>query len=52
MKEPLSVIIQQTSFNIDQQKQAVEIANMALDTCIIENEIATFIKQKFDELTG
>lgn len=38
--------------NLDYQRQAVEIANMALDTCQIENEIATFIKRQFDELTG
>uniref|UniRef100_A0A915CLU3 Uncharacterized protein n=1 Tax=Ditylenchus dipsaci TaxID=166011 RepID=A0A915CLU3_9BILA len=50
--EPLSVVIKSTSMNLDQQKQAVEVANMALDTCGMENEIATFIKTKFDELTG
>uniref|UniRef100_A0AC35ERD5 Dynein light chain n=1 Tax=Panagrolaimus sp. PS1159 TaxID=55785 RepID=A0AC35ERD5_9BILA len=50
--EPLSVIIKQTNMNIDEQKQVVEISNMALDTCGIENEIATGIKTKLDEITG
>lgn len=50
--EPLSVIIKQTNMNIDEQKQLVEISNMALDTCGIENEIATGIKTKLDEITG
>ncbi|KAI1717216.1 dynein light chain type 1 domain-containing protein [Ditylenchus destructor] len=52
LAEPLSVIIKATSMNVDQQKQAVEIANMALDSCGMENEIATFVKKKFDEITG
>lgn len=46
------MIIKDTSMNVDQQKQAVEIANMALDTCRMENEIATYIKREMDELLG
>ena len=38
--------------NLDEQKQHVEIANMALDNCGIENEIATYIKRKLDEISG
>ena len=38
--------------NLDEQRQHVEIANIALDSCGIENEIATFIKKKTDEITG
>jgi len=38
--------------NIDEQMQAVGIANIALDTCGIENEIATKIKREMDEYTG
>lgn len=52
LSEPLSVVIVATSMNVDQQKQAVEIANEALDRCGLENEIATFIKQKMEELSG
>lgn len=52
LNEPLSVIIKSTSMSLDQQRQAVEIANLALDTCGLENEIATFIKARFDELTS
>ncbi|KAE9553653.1 hypothetical protein FO519_003101 [Halicephalobus sp. NKZ332] len=50
--EPLSVTIKRTNMNMDEQKQHVEIANLALDTCGIENEIATTIKSKLDEITG
>uniref|UniRef100_A0A183C5N2 Dynein light chain n=1 Tax=Globodera pallida TaxID=36090 RepID=A0A183C5N2_GLOPA len=39
-EEPLSVVIKATSMNLDQQKQAVEIANIALDTCTLESDIA------------
>lgn len=52
ISQPLSVVIKQTNLNIDEQKQLVEISNMALDTCGIENEIATGIKTKLDEITG
>uniref|UniRef100_A0AC34QGG9 Dynein light chain n=1 Tax=Panagrolaimus sp. JU765 TaxID=591449 RepID=A0AC34QGG9_9BILA len=50
--EPLSVAIKRTNMNIDEQKQQVEIANFALDTCGIENEIATSIKKSLDGITG
>uniref|UniRef100_A0A914GXB3 Dynein light chain n=1 Tax=Globodera rostochiensis TaxID=31243 RepID=A0A914GXB3_GLORO len=64
-EEPLSVVIKATSMNLDQQKQAsegvtlgtrptraVEIANIALDTCTLESDIASSIKKKMDEITG
>lgn len=51
-KETLSVVIKATNFNVDMQKQAVEIANIALDSCGLENEIATYVKTHMDELTG
>uniref|UniRef100_A0A914DTI2 Dynein light chain n=2 Tax=Acrobeloides nanus TaxID=290746 RepID=A0A914DTI2_9BILA len=51
-KQQLSVTIKATNMNIDEQKQAVDIANLALDTCGIENEIATKIKKEMDEVTG
>ncbi|KAL3108545.1 hypothetical protein niasHT_015467 [Heterodera trifolii] len=51
-EEPLSVVIKATSMNLDQQKQVVEIANIALDTCNLESDIATAIKEKMDEFTG
>ncbi len=49
---PLSVVIVGSSMNLDQQKQAVEIANEALDRCGTESEIASFIKSRMEELAG
>ncbi|CAD5221936.1 unnamed protein product [Bursaphelenchus okinawaensis] len=48
---PMSVRIESTTFNEDKQKQAVEIANHALDICCSESEIASFIKTRFDDIT-
>nr|CAD2200382.1 unnamed protein product [Meloidogyne enterolobii] len=51
--QSLSVVIRNTSgMNTDLQKQAVEITNIALDTCNLESEIATKIKEQMDEFTG
>ena len=52
LTEPLSVVIVKTSMNLDQQKQAVEIVNIALDTLNLESEISTSIKKQMDEFTG
>uniref|UniRef100_A0A7E4W8D9 Dynein light chain n=1 Tax=Panagrellus redivivus TaxID=6233 RepID=A0A7E4W8D9_PANRE len=51
ISEPLSVHIRGTNLSVDEQKQCVEIANIALDTQGIENEIATAIKTKLDDIT-
>lgn len=48
--EELSVVIHATTFDLDRQKFAVEIANQALDRFKTENEVASFIKFKFDEV--
>ncbi|KAI6176278.1 Dynein light chain [Aphelenchoides bicaudatus] len=51
-KEQMSVIIHTTNFDLDLQKYAVDVANQALDQFRIENEVASFIKSKFDEVGG
>uniref|UniRef100_A0A915BVW8 Dynein light chain n=1 Tax=Parascaris univalens TaxID=6257 RepID=A0A915BVW8_PARUN len=49
-KPPL--ILKGTNFSEDLQNTAIEVTNQALEKCGIENEIASFIKLRFDNEVG
>ncbi|KAI6187491.1 Dynein light chain [Aphelenchoides besseyi] len=50
--EELSVVIHSTTFDLDMQKFAVEVANQGLDSFRLESELASWIKSKFEENTA
>ncbi|CAI4224469.1 unnamed protein product [Auanema sp. JU1783] len=46
------ILIRASSLTEDKNLQAVQFLGLALETCGIENEIATFLKKKCDQTFG
>ncbi|MFH4982991.1 hypothetical protein AB6A40_009700 [Gnathostoma spinigerum] len=50
--KPIAVMVQSTNFDADMEMFATQVLLDAIESCGIENEIASFIKRKFDEIHG
>ncbi|KHJ78337.1 hypothetical protein OESDEN_22042 [Oesophagostomum dentatum] len=49
---PENIQLRENSFNEEKTKDALLFLGRAIEECGIENEIATFLKRKFDEKYG
>uniref|UniRef100_A0A8R1HSH0 Dynein light chain n=1 Tax=Caenorhabditis japonica TaxID=281687 RepID=A0A8R1HSH0_CAEJA len=47
-----NVIVRSTNLSVEQIEEAKKLLGDALQLCGIENEIASFLKRKFDDLYG